>query len=221
MTVGMAGQGAPAPQAPPRPAAERLGPNLFRIGNVRVDTAKREVSAPGTTNDVKMLEWVANTKGGNKAYESAITLETDAVSFNAALLLIGLDKSRARVPEAHFDQKAPEGDRVEITVEFERKGERVRLPVEQILYDLQTKQSMPSDGWVYTGSSFLFDGRFWAEADGTLIGFVHSPAPLIEQVGRGAVNRFGAIVLNTEIGIAPNMPVTLTVRSLAPAPPAR
>ena len=46
-------------------------------------------------NDVEMLEFVANTINGAKAYESALTLQTDAISFNAALLLIGLDPAAA------------------------------------------------------------------------------------------------------------------------------
>lgn len=207
---------AQAPQMPPPPPVERLSDGMLRVGTIRVDMAKRELTVAGTINEVQVLEWVANTRNGAKAYESAMTVDTDAITFNTALLLIGLDKTRARVPEAHFDAKPPEGDRVEILVEWTRNGERTRVPIDRLLYDKETKQTMPSDGWVYTGSSFLFDGRFWAEADGTLIGFVHSPAPLIEQVGKGAVGRFGSIVLNPNLGLAPESPITLIVRSLAP-----
>jgi hypothetical protein len=34
---------------------ERLGPNVVRIGNVHVDTAKQEVSVKGVVNDVEIL----------------------------------------------------------------------------------------------------------------------------------------------------------------------
>src|SRR5258706_252244 len=85
------------------PPVERLGPNRLRIGEVLVDVDAREVAVTGHVNDVQWLEWVANTTGGLKAYESAITADTNAITFNTALLLIGLDKAHARVPIRHFD----------------------------------------------------------------------------------------------------------------------
>lgn len=204
-------------QFPPPPrveAVEKLGPNLFALGKVRVDSAKREVSVPGTVNDVIVLEFVANTRDGMKAYESALTLETSGVTFNTALLLIGLDKSNARVPEFQFDPKAPEGDRVEIWVEWDRRGERARVPAEQLLYDRERQQAISSSVWVYTGSSFYPDGRYSADNDGVLIGFVHSPAPIIEQVGGTGVGRYGHIIMNPDLGLKPETPVTVTVKAL-------
>ena len=100
---------------PPKPSepVERLGPTQYRVGRVHVDTALRQVSVAGHINAVSTLEFVANTRGGFKAYESAITLDTDGVDFNVGLLLIGLDVTNARVPTRHFDVRflavAPEG----------------------------------------------------------------------------------------------------------------
>ena len=100
-----------AQAAPEKPApVEKLGPNSYRIGRMRIDTAKREVVVPGTVNPVSVLEFVANTPQGVKAYESAFTLDTSAISFNAALLLIGLDPSRARPSQVQFDPAPPSGD---------------------------------------------------------------------------------------------------------------
>ncbi len=70
--------------APAPPTVQKLGPNRLRIGEIQIDTARREVSVPGKVNDVKMLEWIANTRGGMKAYESLVTVESDAITFNAA-----------------------------------------------------------------------------------------------------------------------------------------
>ena len=216
-----AGGAAPAQaQQPPAalPAIQKLGPNLFRLGEMQIDTAKREVSVPGKVNDVMMLEWMANTRNGVKAYESFVTVEADAIAFNAALLLIGFDKSRSRVPVMHFDPVPPAGDPVEITLEWTSAGQRKRIPIDQVLWDREKNEVPPSSGWVYTGSTVLDGGGFWADADGVLIGFVHSPAPVIEQVGGVGVGRFGFIVPNPNIGLPPNTPVTLIVRNLTPAP---
>lgn len=209
----------PPPGSKPKPAIQKLSPTQYRIGMVTVDTAKREVVAPATINDVAVLEFVANTAGGFKAYESALTVHTDAISYNAALLLIGLDPSRAKVPTMHFDPKPPVGDPVEVLVEWNPGGAAKRVAIEELLFDRRTNTTLPAGPWVYTGSTFFDDGqgqgkKFLAEMDGVLIGFVHSPAPVIENPREGAVNGYGAIVLNPNLGLKPGQPVTLIVRAL-------
>jgi hypothetical protein len=209
------------PSAPP-PVA-KLGPNLYRLGEIQVDTAKREASVAGTVNAVTTLEFVANTRGGAKAYESALTLDTHGVVFNAAMLLIGLDRAHARVPTQHFDPAPPQGDRVSLWIDWTRHGEKTRTPVEQLLFDQETHQPVPASEWVYTGSVFVpeapavFGTKYLADLDGVLIGFVHSPAPIIENVAGAGVKRYGLIVLNPNLGLEPDTPVTLTVKALGPA----
>jgi len=210
--------GEPQDPAPPpaTPRIEKLGPNRLRIGRVQVDVATREVAVTGHVNDVQFLEWVANTTNGLKAYESAITADTDAITFNTALLLIGLDKAHARVPTQHFDREPPRGDPVEIFVEFGEATKRRRVRIEQLLLDKRTNTTLPEGPWVYTGSTLFPDGGYMAQLDGVLIGFVHSPAPIIENPGAGAVGAFGSLVLNKEL-VTPGTDVTLIVKALAAA----
>jgi hypothetical protein len=216
-TASAAGPQGQAPVPPAPPVVEKLAPGLVRVGPIRVDLTRREISLPATINDVVVLEFVANVAKGLKAYESALTLQVDAITFNTALLLIGLDKANARVPTQHFDPIPPAGDPVEMWIEWKTGAAVRRVPVEELLFDRQFGKTVPSGQWVYTGSTFLPDGRFWAEADGILIGFVHSPAPVIESIGGAGVNRFGAIILNPNIGLSPGLEVTLTVRATATA----
>jgi hypothetical protein len=217
----------PTPQPPkPKPSVQKLGPTKYRIGQVEVDTEKREVVTPATINDVTVLEFVANTAGGFKAYESALTVHTDAISYNAALLLIGLDPSRAKVPTMHFDPKPPVGDPVEVLVEWTAGAGTKRVAIEDLLFDRRTNTTLPNGAWVYTGSTFYDDGqgqgkKFLAEMDGVLIGFVHSPAPLIENPREGAVNGYGAVVLNPNLGLKAGQAVTLIVRALPLPKPQR
>jgi hypothetical protein len=214
--MGTAGTAA-APQAPaPPPVVEKLGPTLMRVGGIRVDLAKREISMPATINDVLVLEFVANVAKGLKAYESAMTIQTDAITFNTALLLIGLDKANARVPTQHFDPIAPAGDPVEMWIEWKNGATARRVGVEELLFDRQLGKTVPPSTWVYTGSAFLPDGRYWADADGILIGFVHSPAPIIENIAGVGVNRYGAVVLNPNIGLSAGLEVMLTVKAVGP-----
>jgi hypothetical protein len=182
---------ASAPQAP----VEKLGPNLFRVGNIRVDTARREITVAGTLNrDAQVLEFFANSRGGLKAYESALTLDTDAISFNVALVLIGLDRANAKASQGHFDPAPVSGDRVSITVEYTTPKGVERGPVEKLLYDKASKSNVPPGEWVYTGSTFYPDGRYAAAADGVLIGFAHTPSSIIESVTGIGLGRYGTIV---------------------------
>jgi hypothetical protein len=196
-------------------SVERLGTNLFRVGTIRVDTARREISLAGKINpDVVTLEFIANTRGGLKAYETAVTLDTDAVTFNTALILIGLDRNRAKnVPTAHFDPATPDGDKVEVSIECPG-GECQRMPAERLMYDRDSKQTVGEGTWVYTGSGFLPDGRYLAHIDGTLIGFVHDPATIIEFAAGAGLNRWGSIVLNPTLGLSPGTAITLTVKAV-------
>jgi hypothetical protein len=206
-------------QQPPKPSepVRKIGNQLFQVGQIRIDTAAGEIAVPGRINPVTTLEFVANTRGGYKAYESALTLDTDGIDFNVALLLLGLDVNHSRAPRRHFDPMTPEGDRVAIAVEWARGSERVRFPAEQLLFDKVARQTIPAGAWVYTGSAILPDGRYLANVDGVLIGFVHSPAPIIEHASGAGVNRYGDIILNPNLGLEPDLPVTLTVKALGTA----
>lgn len=209
----------PDGQAKPAQAAvEKLGDNLYRVGNIRVDTARGEISVAGTVNrDVTTLEFIANTRGGLKAYESALSLDTDAITFNTALILTGLNRGRVRnAPTAHFDPATPEGDQVEIYVECPG-GQCQRMPAERLMFDRNTNSSPSGGTWVYTGSGFLPDGRYLAELDGVLVGFVHDPASIVEYAVGAGLNRYGSIVLNPNSGIPPGTSIVMTVKAVRPA----
>ena len=212
-------QQAPPPPPPGKPPAaaqvEKLGPNKFRIGNVSIDTEKKEVSVRGVSLEVTAIEFIANTKGGLKAYESALELETDAISFNAALLLIGMDPARSTPAKMHLQQEPPKGDPVEVWIEWQENGKPRRIRAEELVYNSNSKQTLTEGPWVYAGSVFSPDGQYYqAESEGVLIGFVHSPAPIIESPRPLGVGAYGSNMLNPALGLKAGTAVTLTVRAL-------
>lgn len=204
-------QGPPQAKQPPR--VERLGPTLVGVGAVRVDTAARELTVPGRVNRVTTLEFIANTPQGLKEYESAITVDADAVTLNTALLLLGLDPGRARVPTQHLDPVPPAGDPVSVMIEWRSPQGMRRISIDELLWNVVTRSTPPGGPWVYTGST-MADGRLLADADGVLIGFVHSPAPLIDNPRPVPARNYGDIILNPNLGLLGGMPVTLVVRAL-------
>ena len=224
--VAVAMQAQQLPPAPP-PAytvkvkpdpVEKLSADSYRVGKMRVDTAKRELVVPGTINPASTLEFVANTLNGAKAYESAITLETNAISFNAALLLLGLDPSRSKPSRTQFDTTPPEGDPVEIEVEWRDEGRTRRVKIEELLFDQRAKKTLTPGPWVYAGSTFIEVGSgqraYLAELDGVLIGLMHGPQAIIDNPRNDAVGGYGSIVLNTRLGLKENTPVSVTIKAL-------
>jgi hypothetical protein len=204
-------------KAGPKTAApiERLSPDRLRVGNVHIDMARQEVSVTGTITDAMVLEFIAVAKGGFKAYESALELETSAINFNLALILIGLDPSRAVVPKFHIDPDLPKGDPVDVWIEWDDNGRQRRARAEEIVYNEKTKKTLTQGPWVYTGSVFAAESNaYLAEIEGTLIGFVHSPAPVIDSPRPLPGGDYGANKLNPALNLAPGMSVTLKVRAL-------
>ena len=209
---------------PPAPSpTERLGPGLLRIGNIRVDTTKKEISVAGFVNDVQVLEFLANTKGGFKAYETALELDTNAVNFNVACILIGLDPARAVHSRQQFDPVPPQGDPVDIFVEWDENGSKRRVRAEELIYNKTSKTVLTTGPWVYTGSAFTpsTEGNsYLAERDGTLIGFMHNTQPIIESPRR-LVGNYGDDIINPALNLKAGTTVQLTVRALTRAAAAK
>lgn len=203
----------PPPVSPAR--IERLSETHLRVGAVEVDLAKKEVSVRGVINDVPLIEFVVNTKDGYKAYESAIEADSNAIDFNLGLILIGLDRAHATVrPRFHFDPIPPKGDAVEVWVSWRDGTQERSVRADDLIYDDGAKRTMPVGSWVYTGSQFMPRSRaFLADVDGVLIGFVHTPAPLIERVDP-VPGPFGAVKLNPNLGLKPGAEVIVTVKAL-------
>jgi len=208
----------PRPVAPTPPIVERLGPTLIRVGSLQVETAAREVTLTGRINPVTTLEFIANTRNGVKAYESAITVDTSGVALNTALLLIGLDRAHARVPTRHLDPNPFDGDHVQISVEWMKGSERVRVDADSLIFDKPANQVAPSAPWVYTGSTIVPNVGYLADVDGVLIWFARSPAPIIESPRVFGMRKYGDIVLNPNLGLIPDMPVTLIVKAVSNVP---
>ena len=204
----------------PGPQVERIDENLFRVGTIMVDTAKREVAVPGIVNTVARggpLEFLANTQGnapgepGWRAYESAVQFDTDAVTFNLALVLIGLDSSDA-IDGRNFDMD--KADRAQIRIAWDDDDGPRTVRAEEMLYNRDTGKTLTRSDWVYTGSYFLEDGRYLADVEGILVGFIHRSAPILEYPLNEGVGTYGHVVFNPELGLEPGDPILMTVTAI-------
>ncbi len=207
----------PPPSVPAQPVIKDLGNQRYRIGAILVDKAQQTFRVEGRLLRLEPpLEFLAVRKGGMKAYESLLELDSDAIEFNLACILIGLDEKKGKAPSFHFSPEPVEGTPVAIWVSWEADGKTVRMPAAKLL--LQGDKLIDSDAWVYTGSIFAADGTYLAQQDGTLVGFVHNPASIIEHREGIALGNYGDVLPRVSVLPAVGTPVTLEVRRLKTSP---
>jgi hypothetical protein len=126
-----------------------------------------------------------------KGYDCLLELDGSAYEFNLACLLIGLDPENGKRPRYHFDPEPAAGDAVEIWVAWDLDGQATQVEAADLLQlDART---LPRGEWVYTGSTVLPGGAYLAHLDGTLVGFVHAPASIIEHRSGFGLGQFGAV----------------------------
>jgi hypothetical protein len=208
---------------PPTPASIIEKPQIpkatpitggYKIGNVSVNTILKEASFPGRINmDEGPIEFIASIKGGFKLYESLLELDVNAYEFNLSLILIGLDQDKGVPPKRHFDPKSPQGDPVEVILEWEDKSGKKSVRIESTIKNVVSEKTMPLSDWVYTGSVILPDGTYMAQRDGVLVSFVRDPAAIIDSVSDYGTKEYGSLVANKQILPPVGTPVTLKVIS--------
>lgn len=201
------------PQPVTQPKVEDLGNGRYRIGSIEVDKTSKSFSVSGVVlRDEPPLEFLVVTKGGMKGYESLLELNANAFEFNLACILIGLDPKKGVAPSFHFAPEPAQGDAVGLWVSWQKNGKTVRVPAAKLLQ--QGDAPVKSDEWVYTGSAFTNNGQYMAELDGTLVGFVHDPASIIEhKLGLGLGN-YGEIIVRPDLLPAVGSKITMVVKNL-------
>lgn len=201
------------PQVQEQPAIEKLDGERYRIDNILIDKAKGEFTVPGRVLELRdedsPVEFIAITKGGYKSYEAVFELDTSAVAFNLACILIGLDADRATRPKRHFDPDPVTGDAVDIQVSWEEDGTIRQMAVAETLR--MSKKPGQGDEWIYTGSYFGVLGNYMAETVGTLVGFVHDPESILQHRHGLGLGDYGAVTQNHEVLPDPGTPVRIHV----------
>jgi hypothetical protein len=213
------------PSEPAPPAMKALGGDRYQIGSVLVDKRARRVTVPGRVLHLGEgpLEYLAVSPHGLKAYESLLEVDATGSEFNLALILIGCDAEQSTRPAFQFDRHLPDGQLLDLSIRWIAAGRtKTATAAEALLPDAQRQQTPPSD-WVYTGSSTVSpkNSQYAADVSGTLVGFVHDPADVVEhRLGLG-IGQYGSVRGNSAllppVGTAVELIVTLTGKVSAPA----
>jgi hypothetical protein len=214
------------PAAASAPPMQSLGHDRYQIGQVVVDRHAHRLTFTARVAHLgeAPLEYLAVSRAGRKLYESLLEADATGSELNLGLILLGFDGTRSSRPAFQFDPHLPAGQRVAITVRWGTgRAARTVTADEALLDDVQRKAVEPST-WVYLGSIIRpRDGKFLADLYGTLIGFVHDPADVVDhQFGLG-IGAYGSVRGNTSllppIGSAVEVVLTFTGEYVKPAEP--
>ncbi len=196
------GFGPPREFNPPKiepPKLEKLGDERYRIGTIVLDRKRRTFTAPGRVLHLEdaPLEYVAVARDGYKGYESVLELDSTASEFNLACILVGLDGENATKPKFQFDNQPVDGPRVLLEVRWKLDGKPAeRVAVHEALVEMgpDGAQRSVSDDWIYIGSYLEPNSsRFGADTMGTVIGFVHDPASVVEHRAGLGIGAYGSV----------------------------
>lgn len=219
----------PLPPQAPAPV-EDLGGGRYRIGAITVDRTAGQFVVPGRVLHVDdaPLEYIAVSRGGMKGYESLLEVDARGTEFNLACILLGLEAPE-RGPAAQFERKPPTGPSVQVGVRWQADGKTVTRTVQEVL-DLAARPRgapapppnlppPPPEDWAYAGSFVQpNDGRYVADATGTLVGFVHDPASIIEHRTGLGIGAYGSVQGNPEVLPPVGSPVELIVTAPSSRP---
>ena len=190
----------------------KLGDNRFKIGNILVDKTDRSFQVPGKfLRTEPPIEFLAVAKSGRRGYESLLEFDVNVYEFNLACILIGLDTHKGLPPKGHFDPTPIVGDAVEIGLHWEVNGKQYDHLASDFF--LVNNQTLKRADWVYTGSTFVPNGGYLAEiAGGTLVGFVHDPASIIEHGLGFGPQSYGGLKLNNALMPVADTPLKATFK---------
>lgn len=195
------------------PALRKVGPGLFRLGDLTISKASSSVSFPATVNMEKgLLEYLVVRKGG-KTHESLLRTEVDPATLQVALLLIGLegtDRPLARQGAA----EAPRGNPVQITVSYQQDKKIVPLPAENWITKKTGGAVSPDErlSWIFTGS-LIRNEVFLASVEGSIIALYHDPVALIDNASPGGESDKVWFVKEGAVPPA-GTPVTVTIQAV-------
>jgi len=210
----LAGASAAASQEPPAtpagaPAMKSLGNERYQVGVIVVDRAAGSFVVPGRVLhlDEAPLEYIATSPNGMKAYETLLEVDATGTEFNLACILLGLENAERRRPDYQFDRRPPIGPAVQLQVRWQSEGRTVTRSIHEVLrFDGEGGPppppgapggpvgSVPAEEWVYIGSYNRPDGgAYVADGTGTLVGFVHDPASIIEHRSGLGIGAYGSV----------------------------
>ena len=179
------------PPAPPMGTNVPLtatSPNAYRMGDIELSAQHHSLSFPATVNvtDV-VIEYALVTRDG-KTHESLLSTAVSARDLHLASLLLGV-KASADLGSTNQVIAPASSGQVRVWVEWGTPGASTyHLRRLEDLIGLGSRDSRTITGklsaasWNYSGS-FVHEGRFVAQEEGSIISLIRDPVALINNPG--------------------------------------
>jgi hypothetical protein len=159
---------------------KKIGENLYQMGNVIVNTDKKEIVIPGEINiasEDTIIEFFAcGTRG--KTHESTLILDVEPIYVFMALGMLDLEPGMNL--EVEGDPRQPKGAHVEIWVEWKQGDKDISRPARDLVWNMINGQPMQKTHWVFTGGR-LINNQLTTQLYHNIIAVYRDPDALINN----------------------------------------
>ncbi len=195
---------------PDLPIFQKIGPGIFSLGEIQISKSAKTLSLPAQINMSKGLLEYLLVRNGGKTHESLFRTHIDPTQLQLAMLLIGAEGTDQ--PLSHQGaREMPKGNPVDITVSYMKNGRMTPLKPESWIARKVEEKMLDSEPlqWMFTGST-VSNGKFMAQAEGSIIAIYRDPAALIDNASAGGESDRVWFVKEQDIPPV-GTPVTLTI----------
>lgn len=178
-----AGPAEPKPVSPP--GIREIAPGIYQVGGVKLEREARRISFPVKLNMTNgPIEYLLVTAAG-KTHESLLTTDIEPQHLQVAMLLLGAKGMQAApltnapaggpITQALGGRNPPlPGDSVLVEVSWKKGGQSERKRIEALVFNKRANEPMSAGPFTFTGSR-LWQGKFVAQTDGSLISIITDP----------------------------------------------
>ncbi len=202
-----------ADKDPSRPAVEDFGDGRLRIGAILIDQPSQRFSVNGEITARSQadgpLRALVVGRDAARVDDGAVVVETDAVTFRVACILIGLEATVAGESSVPAASLGGDGEAVSIAVSWQVQGRTVTKPASALLR--AANGAFAADDWVYRGGNPMPANGEAAAGAGTLIALAPDAHGLIQHRDALALGGHGAMVYAGSAAPAVGTPVTVTI----------
>ena len=161
-----------------------IAPSVFQIGSVRLDKRQRTINFPAALNmDEGLIEYLIVTASG-KTHESLLQTDVEPYQLHVAMLLLGAKGAPAQ-PLTNAPVGGPikgdqltgglapplRGEPVSVEVRWTADGLEKIFRIEELVLDLKKQVPMSRGVFTFNGSR-LWEGRFIAQRDGSIVSLI-------------------------------------------------
>lgn len=166
---------------------KEISEGVYQVGNVRLDTNKKEVVIPGeiniATGDTTIEFFACGLLG--PSHESILMLDSEPLSIFVALGM--LDLSPGMNLEVQGDPHDPEGSNVQVWVEWKQGDKVVSKTARELVWNKFTKQPMQKTHWVFTGGRIRTD-QFTTQLTHNIIAVHRDPDSILNHPLPGGID---------------------------------